>query len=206
MEIADRIKGENHAAALKWAEEATYADHVSQVIDTERDIVNYNYWRLRCALEPEDDTLDARKQFYDGDREFNEAHLERAEAAYVAGLQSWRKVLDKHPALLKDQNLTDQLFDSIVRYRSLLHQLQQPFPDPFVLQDVLDADMTFHGPRMPAIGGTQKAATEESKPAAATEGGTPEAAPATPAETAPPAPAESTPPAEPAGDQPPTKA
>lgn len=149
MELAQRITGENHSKALKLAEEAMQADQISSVIDTDREVVNYDYWRLRCRIEPEDDTLEARKAFYDGDRAFSEAAFDKASEAYTAGLQKWRSVLDKHPSLLKDTNLTDQLVDSIMHYRSLLHQLDEKFPEPFVLQDVIDADASMRGPRLP---------------------------------------------------------
>lgn len=170
LELAQRITGENRHKALKLAEEATQADQVSLVIDTDREVVNYSYWRLRCGIEPEDDTLEARKAFYDGDRAFTEAAFDKANEAYSVGLQKWRKVLDKHPALLKDSNLTDQLVDSIMHYRSLLHQLDEKFPEPFVLQDVLDADAELRGPRLPI---SSEASSEQSEP------------PTTPADSAP---------------------
>jgi len=161
MEVANRITGENHAEALKWAEAATQAEFVSQVIDTERGIVNYDYWRLRCQLEPEDATLAARQAFYDGDRAFVDASFERANTAYENGLKKWREVLDAHPALLQDSNLTEQLVESILHYRTLLHQLDQKFPDPFILQDVVDADAAFHGPRVPIADGTDAPAASQ---------------------------------------------
>ena len=57
----------------------------------------------------------------------------------MQGLEKWRKVLDAYPKLLEDTNLTDELANSIQRYRSVLDQLDQEFPQPFILQDVLDA-------------------------------------------------------------------
>lgn len=149
LEIADRITGENHAAALRAAEEATYADLMSKLIDIERDIVYYNYWLLRCQIEPNDDTLEARKLIYEGDQAFNAAQLVKSRDLYVQGLSRWRQVLDAHPALLNDSSMTDPLMDSIKRYRSVLHQLDERFPQPFVLQDVIDADARFHGPSLP---------------------------------------------------------
>jgi hypothetical protein len=149
LEIAARITGENHAAALKAAEEATYADMIVQLIDIERDIVYYDYWLLRCHIEPNDDTLEARKLIYEGDQAFNAAQLVKSRDLYVQGLARWRQVLDSHPKLLDDSSMTDPLMDSIKRYRSVLHQLDERFPHPFILQDVMDADVKFHGPGLP---------------------------------------------------------
>jgi len=149
LEIADRITGENHAAALQAAEEATFADMMSRLIEIERDIVYYNYWMLRCQTEPNDDTLEARKLVYEADQAFNAAQLVKSRDLYIQGLARWRQVLDAHPALLNDSSMTDPLMDSIKRYRSVLHQLDEKFPQPFVLQDVIDADAKFHGPSLP---------------------------------------------------------
>jgi hypothetical protein len=146
LEIADRITGDNHAAALKAAEEATQADFLSNAISTERGIVNYDYWLLRCQIEPSDDTLAARKLIHDGDRAFSAAQLVKASQLYVDGFEKWRQVLDAHPKLVNEQDLIDELVDSIKFYRSVLHQLDETFPKPFVLQDVLDSYVVFHGP------------------------------------------------------------
>ena len=146
FEIADRIPGADRAAALKAAADATQAEMVSKAISGERDIVNYDYWLLRCQIEPEDDTLVARKLFYDGDRAYTAAKLQQSFEFYTEGLKKWRQVLNAHPALLADQNLTDDLHDSIDHYRATLRQLDDKFPQPFTLQDVLDAHVKFHGP------------------------------------------------------------
>ncbi|MEX0677788.1 MAG: hypothetical protein WD063_11975 [Pirellulales bacterium] len=139
MEVADRVEGENRAAALAAAEEATFADAMSSAIDIERGIVNYDYWMLRCEVEPDDDTLEARKLIYDADQAFSSAQLLTASEKYAAGFKKWREVLDAHPPLLKDANLTDELAASIEHYRNVVHQLDEKFPEPFILQDVLDA-------------------------------------------------------------------
>ena len=144
VQFADRIKGENHAAALKAAEEATQCDFIARAIDNQREIVNYDYWLLRCQLEPNDDTLAARKLIYDADKAFVAANI-RAPELYVEGFKNWRKVLDAHPALIKDSNFTDELADSVEHYRNALHQIDETLPKPFILQDVLDADEAYHG-------------------------------------------------------------
>lgn len=139
FEIADRVQGENRPAAMAAAQEATFCDGMSQAIDMERGIVNYDYWVLRCAIEPEDQVLEARKLIYDADTAFLSAQISAAKDKYVQGIAKWREVLDAHPSLLEDSNLTDQLAESILHYRKLLNQFDEEFPNPFVLQDVLDA-------------------------------------------------------------------
>jgi hypothetical protein len=149
LEVAERSTGENRAAALKAAEEATFADMISNLINIERDVVYYHYWLLRCQIEPNDDTLEARKLIYEGDHAYSAAQLVKSAELYSQGMKKWRKVLDDHPDLLKDSSLSDPLVESINHYRSVLHQLDEKFPSPFILQDVLDADAAFHGPSLP---------------------------------------------------------
>ena len=142
------MTGENHAAALKAAEEAMQSDFIANAIETERGIINFDYWRLRCEIEPTDDTLAARKLVYDGDKAFLSVQLPQARDNYTEGFKKWRQVLDAHPKLLEtDPSLTDELVDSITHYQGVLHQLDESFPQPFILQDVVDKDAVFHGPR-----------------------------------------------------------
>jgi len=168
IEVANRISNEHRAEALKAAEAATYADFMIRTIDTERDTVNYDYWLARAQIEPEDVTLAARKFVYDGDRALEAAQLVKASELYTEGLNKWRMVLDAHPNLLKDSNLTDELVDAIIRYRKALAQLDEKLPSPFILQDVIDADSLYHGPRILGANSNAPKSTpddEESRPA-----------------------------------------
>ncbi|MBI3838199.1 MAG: hypothetical protein HY288_09745 [Planctomycetia bacterium] len=172
LELADRVTGEDHAEALKAAEEASQADFIANAIESERGIVNFDYWLLRCQVEPNDDTLAARKLIYDGDKAFLSVQLPQAKANYAQGFDRWRQVLDTHPKLLEDPNLTDELVDSITHYQGVLHQLDETFPQPFLLQDVVDKDAIFHGPRLGPLSAkptdAEKPVAEPAKPAVET--------------------------------------
>jgi hypothetical protein len=109
MEVADRVQGENRAKALQAAADATFADEMARSIEVDRGIVNYEYWTLRCQIEPTDDVLAARKLLYDADQAFTAAELNKARGLYEQGLQSWRKVLDDYPLLLSQVDIVDQL-------------------------------------------------------------------------------------------------
>jgi hypothetical protein len=92
--------------------------------------------------------LSARKLVYDGDKAFLSVQLPQARDNYTEGFKKWRKLLDAHPKLLQsDPSLTDELVDSISHYQGVLHQLDEAFPHPFILQDVVDQDVAFHGQR-----------------------------------------------------------
>jgi hypothetical protein len=152
LDIANRIEGDNQAAALRAAEQATFADEMAMMIDIERGVVNYDYWIMRSQLEPNDDVLAARKLLYDADQAFAGAQLLAASQKYAEGMQKWNEVLKKYPQLVQDQTFVDELFEAIERYRRALNQVDEKFPEPFVLQNVLDSFYRNHssGPRQDA--------------------------------------------------------
>ncbi len=164
LEIADRIQGPERAKALQAAQEATYADEIANLIDIDRGIVNYNYWKLRCEVEPTEQALSARKLLHDADDAFVRAQVIEAKELYDEGLKGWRMVLDAHPDLLEHSGTVDELMDSIKHYQNLLNQLDQKFPEPFVLQDVLDKDEIYHGEGDIKPADTDKAEAEASDP------------------------------------------
>jgi hypothetical protein len=83
----------------------------------------------------------------------------------------------------------EELCYSIANYISLLHQLEQQLPQPFVLQDVLDANEKFTGRTVP---GSRRSQAEEADPT--------QQQPLTPQAPAPTEPVEPTAPLSPATD------
>ena len=100
--------------------------------------MNYEYWQLRGEVEQDDVTLSARKSIHQGNRAFADADLERARKLYDDGFKSWREVLDKYPELLAQPTFISDLGDVIKVYRRLLDLREEDFPEPFILQDVVD--------------------------------------------------------------------
>jgi hypothetical protein len=164
IEIADRVTGDNRAKALQAAEEASHAEMMSRAIESERGIVNYAYWRLRCECEVDDLTLAARKAVFDGDQAFTSAQLETAATHYQEGFEKWKQVLEKYPKLLGDASTTDELMEPINRYKRLLGQLDQKMPQPFALQNVLDAHNRYRGLDEPAPERSEEASAEANDP------------------------------------------
>jgi hypothetical protein len=130
--IENRAKAEMAAAELEHAEEMVNA------ITHEREIVNYDYWRLRAQVEQTPELLAAREATYRGDRHYAEGDPLAARKSYEVGLAAWRKVLDRFPRLVTDRSTDDDLMDVIKHYRRTLDQLDEPFPKKFILQDIVD--------------------------------------------------------------------
>ena len=161
LELAERVPADKRAAALKLAEEATQADNMALIIDIDRGIVNFDYWNRRCRIEPQDTTLEARKAIYDADKAFTAAKLLEARDLYDKGWQNWRTVIDANKLFVEDSLHVEELCYSIANYIALLHQLEQQLPQPFILQDVLDANEKFTGHTVP---GSRRGQAEEADP------------------------------------------
>lgn len=138
MDVANAIKGAKHPEAVKLAETAQKLEDDVTSIRRYRSIVNYEYWWLRANVEQMLETLNARETIFKADEALAEGDLQTAKQAYVEGLTMWRRVLDQFPPLVGDKTVGDDLMDVVIRYGKLLGQLDEPFPDPFLLQDIVN--------------------------------------------------------------------
>ena len=106
--------------------------------DRYRDIVNFDFWRATCEMEVTEPALRAREAAWRAEREFENARLQTAKKAFEESFAAWREVLDASPVLREDHLTAEDLAEQVGRYRKVLDQLDEKFPKPFVLQDVLD--------------------------------------------------------------------
>jgi hypothetical protein len=137
-EVARRIRGPKRAEAKKLAEDARNYEVLADHIRGYRDIVNFNYWRLRAKVEQTPNALEARKLTYDADQAYRNIDLQKARKLYDQGFAKWRIVLDQFPKLCEDDLTVDDLSDVIKRYNRLLQKMDESFPEPFILQDIVD--------------------------------------------------------------------
>ncbi len=144
-EVARKITGPKRKEALELAKKIGDHEQIADYIRRYRNIVNYEYWKKRAQIEQTPDALSARKLIFQGDRAFSEGALVPARDDYTKGLAEWRKVLDANKELVSDQTLGEYLLDVIKRYRRILNKLDDTFPDPFILQDVIDAQQKLYG-------------------------------------------------------------
>ncbi|MEI8226868.1 MAG: hypothetical protein WCH77_01195 [Planctomycetota bacterium] len=114
------------------------ARETADIIDRYRDIVNFDFWRATCETEVTEPALRAREAAWRAEREFENARLQTARKAYEEAFAAWREVLDASPVLRDDQLTADDLAEIVGRYRKVLEQLDEKFPKPFILQDILD--------------------------------------------------------------------
>jgi hypothetical protein len=136
-DVARQIKGPQHAKAKSLAEDATAHAETARYINRYRDTVNFLYWRLRAEVEQSDDAMKARQFIFQGDRAFKEGDPTAAKAAYDQGFALWRKVIDTFPAFIDDDVTGSDMMDLVKQYQRILKQLDEPFPENFILKDVV---------------------------------------------------------------------
>jgi hypothetical protein len=139
-EIVKQVPKEQKSKAEKLAAEALRHENIAIDISRSRDTVNYAYWELRAKVEQErETTVKARELIYKGTQLYRrEANLIGAKDKFQDGFLLWRKILDKYPALVEDGLTGDDLMDMIKVYREILHRMDEEFPKPFTLQDIID--------------------------------------------------------------------
>jgi hypothetical protein len=136
--VARQAPADMRAKAEELAREYTEAQERATMIERYRDIVNFDFWKASCEAEVTEPALEARERTWRADKEFEAARLQSAKKAYEESFAAWRKVLDASKVLREDSLTADDIAEVVGRYRKLLEQLDEPFPTPFVLQDILD--------------------------------------------------------------------
>ena len=114
------------------------AQETAEIINRYRDIVNFSFWRATCEAEVTEPLLRAREATYRAGQEFENARLQTAKKAFEQAFVAWREVLDASPVLRDDSLTAEDLAETVAKYRKVLEQLDEKFPKPFLLQDVLD--------------------------------------------------------------------
>jgi hypothetical protein len=136
-DVAREAPADVRPRAWQLAVEEVEARETAHIIDRYRDIVNFDFWRATCEAEVTEPALRARELTWTADREFAAARLQAAKQAYEEAFRAWREVFDASTILREDQLTADDIAEIVGRYRRLLEQLDEPFPSPFVLDDIL---------------------------------------------------------------------
>jgi len=134
LEIAAFAK--DQAKALNIAEQIGRQLVAIHRITSYRQQVNFDYWRARCQAESQQVTLRARQYAYDAAEARKEARLTEAIELYEKSFAEWDKVFFEYPVLLDGQTV-EELIEDIDVYRRTLDQVDESFPEDFILTDVL---------------------------------------------------------------------
>jgi hypothetical protein len=140
-QVAEHLIGAQRGEGLDLAKKLTEAERLVNVVRRYQEVVNYEYWQNRAAFEQTPQALDARRLLYEGRLAFlNRTDLRGSKAKFEEGFRKWRELLDspQFKDLVRDQNLGRDLIEAIKRYRRVLDACDEPFPDNFILQDIIE--------------------------------------------------------------------
>ena len=137
-EVADHAPADKRVEAKRLANELIRIEGQINAISTQRMTVNYEYWRVRGLAEPEEVTLEARRLTYQAGDLVNKSEIFKAIPVYEEAWQKWREVIDRFPRMAGESVSADELVEDINRYRNTLAKIGKKFPQPFILQDVID--------------------------------------------------------------------
>jgi hypothetical protein len=145
-DVAARAPANVRSRAYAWAAKAEDAEILAERISRYREIVNFEYWRTRCAAEKSDAAIAARQYMHDARQEARQVQYEPyidkdgvqregAKALYEKAWVEWRKVFDAYPELKEDIAMSD-VKDYVARYARVLDEMKLEFPEDFPLKDL----------------------------------------------------------------------
>ncbi|MBI1249099.1 hypothetical protein GC197_14810 [bacterium] len=122
--------------AARLANTINEDEFVKGVIDRQKEIVNFDYWRARANSEKTLETLQARELVYQAHEDYKNADLVNARKKYEEAWEKWVKIYDESPTLREDAS-SDILADSMKEYRLLLNQFDEDITPDFPFLDIL---------------------------------------------------------------------
>ncbi len=149
QEIADRVAVNNPDKA---GEASRLSNRIAEIndriflINNNRQVSNYEYWKTRCEFEQTADALRAREVAYLGNQAFEEdADLLQARKLFEESFDLWAKVFEAFPTLDLDSTTGSDLMDYVEDYSKILQQLDLNLGDEevdqrFPLWDVVIAN------------------------------------------------------------------
>ncbi|PHS19005.1 MAG: hypothetical protein COA78_01175 [Blastopirellula sp.] len=118
--------------ASRLAREINALEFRTSIINTQRNVVHYDYWDKRSESEGQDNAIKGRQLVYDAHKAFNSANLVEARKLYEEAWPIWRGIYDDYPVLASDSE-SGILANSVKEYRELLNQLDEDITPDFPL-------------------------------------------------------------------------
>ncbi|MCA8986880.1 MAG: hypothetical protein KDA78_04530 [Planctomycetaceae bacterium] len=101
---------------------------------------NYRYWRLRCQVESELETIQAHRDLWQGKRAFlDQQDSVQAEELLSRGMTAMEKILAEWPELEQEDNFREECLKAVVIWRACLNLLSKPVPEDFPLKNLWNA-------------------------------------------------------------------
>ncbi len=132
QKIADRIAKDDPSKApeaRKLTALIFEASARARAIDINRDVANFDYWKVRCEIEQSPEALKARELAMDAANAFKIADLEKARRLYEESFTQWAAALEQFPKLQDENTFGSDLMDFVDAYNKVLEQLDLSLSD-----------------------------------------------------------------------------
>lgn len=143
-EFVSRLSESLRPQAQPILKELMKSRDVQGTIDSNRNIVGFNYWRQRCAAERTENAIAAREHIFNARKMQQTGALLEPRDEYLKGFQRWRAVIDEFPPMLTDGTTAEEMLDEVKRYENILKQLEEAKPDDFPLQALIDENRYYY--------------------------------------------------------------
>ena len=132
-DIADHIAEvypKKVAEARRLAKKIMLNQNKIRLTQTNRGVVNFDYWKTRCELEQTQEALRARELAYSAQRVFKiDADLLEAKRLFEESFVMWSKAFEQFPSMPLDSTTGSDIMDYVEQYTTVLQQLDQSLED-----------------------------------------------------------------------------
>lgn len=145
--LARSIEGDEakQAEAKQLALEIRMLHQEARLCDSNRGIVSYPYWRDHARVEQMDEVITARDLRHQARQAYFAANYgggddespDSANALYLAAMQAWSEAMEADEFVRTNERERREILEMVSKYRILLGQLEQLYPEDFPLQDLV---------------------------------------------------------------------
>lgn len=127
---------EQAAEARRLANKVTLNQAKIRLTRNNSEVVNYEYWATRSALEQTAEALKARELAHEARRVFkNDADLLKARELYEQSFTEWAKIFEMFPQLPLDSVTGSDIWEYVEQYSDVLQQLDLNLVDEEIGRD-----------------------------------------------------------------------
>ncbi len=99
-----------------------------------QDMTNYRYWRTRALAEGEQNTVEAHRELYTGERAYLQGNFTEAKQLLVSGMTKYEKMVNDYPPLADDDETIEEGLMGQLNWRACLLLDQEPVPETYPLK------------------------------------------------------------------------
>jgi hypothetical protein len=121
-ELAARAPLDRQLEARKIAKEMISLADRERLTRTNRQVINFEFWRDRCQSGSTENSVKARKYLYEADQLLAKPDLKGAHKKYEQSFRAWAEVFKTWPILMDDAD-TGDIIEAVEKYITVRDQL-----------------------------------------------------------------------------------